>query len=191
MKILIKDIEKQIPYKIKRNFKVIGVDGAQVTGVVVLKTDEEYIDIDYMVLSFKTKDHKEIYHSMISTFARLFEQDQLAILEQVFVGFSRAGSIELARYSSFAIAECIKKGMEWELISAVSARAKFDIDTRLLGKGRTKECVMMWIKKRLGIKFTDNNIADAFILALIGMCEGMDFRPKKEIAKAKKQMKRK
>jgi hypothetical protein len=185
MKIKILDIEKKLSYKLKRNFKSIGVDTAQTTGIVLLKTDKEYLYIDYNLLSFKTKNEKEIYHSMVKTFEKLFESDYFAIIESVFVGFSRAGSVELAKYGAFAISECIKKDMNYETISAVSARAKFQIDCRKYGKGQSKKCVAEWVKN-LGVNLTDNNLVDGFILSLLGLCEGLDFRSKEAIKKDKK-----
>jgi hypothetical protein len=187
MKIKIADVEKVIGYKIKKNFKSVGIDTAQVSGIVFLRSDEEYVHIDYMVLSFKTKEHKEIYHSMVKTFEKLLESDLFAVIESVFVGFSRAGSVELAKYGAFAISECIKKGIDYELISAVSARSKFKIDTKSCGKGKTKDAIGKWIKERLNVSFTDNNINDGFILALCGICKDMDFRSQVDIKKDKKK----
>lgn len=189
MKILINDIEKKIQFKLKRNFKSLGCDTAQTTGLVFLKTDNEYLYLDYSVLGFKTKNSKEIYHTMVKTFEKMFENDSFAVIESVFVGFSRAGSVELAKYGAFAIAECIKKDMEYDTISASSARAKFQIDVRKYGKGQSKKAVNDWIKT-LGISITDNNIADAFVLALLGIIDGMDFRSATEIAEEKKLVKK-
>jgi Holliday junction resolvasome RuvABC endonuclease subunit len=186
MKLDIKKIENKIGYKIKRNFKSIGLDTAQACGVVILKTNKTQIDVDYLVLSFKTKNHKEIYHSMVKTFERLIDDDMYAIIEQVFVGFSRAGSIELARYGSFCISECIKKGIDYDLISAVSARSKFNIDTKRCGKGKTKQAIGLWITETLGLNFQDDNINDAMVLALIGLCENISLEPKSKKRKAKK-----
>lgn len=174
MKISIKELEKKLPYKIKKNFKSIGVDTAQVSGIVFLKTDSKYINIDHLVLSFKTKNKKEVYHTMVKTFEKLFNDENIAIIEEVFVGFSRAGSVELAKYGSFAIAECIKKDIPFETLSAVSARAKFKIDTRSEGKGKSKIAVAKWVKS-IGIDLTDNNLVDGFVLALCGLCEGIKY----------------
>lgn len=186
MKIKILDIEKNISYKLKRNFKSIGIDTAKITGIVMLKTDKEYCYIDYTVLSFKTDNKKEIYHSMVRTFEKIFEPEQFAVIEEVFVGFSRAGSVELAKFGAFAISECIKKDMNYDTISAVSARSKFKIDCRKYGKGQSKKCVAEWVKN-IGIDLTDNNLVDGFILALCGICEGMNFQSQKEIKKDKKK----
>lgn len=183
MKIKISDLENNIGYKIKRNFKSIGLDTAQISGIAFLTTDEEYLHVETMVLSFKTTNHKEIYETMVRTFERFFKNENIAIIESVFVGFSRAGSVELARYGSFAIAECIKKDIPYEIISAVSARSKFNIDTKSAGKGRTKEAVKRWTDS-VGFNFDDNNIVDAVVLGILGICQDMDFRSKVAIQKS-------
>jgi len=189
MKIVISELEKKINYKLKRNFKSIGIDTAQTTGIVLLKSNNEIIDLDYMVLSYKTKDHKEIYHSMIKSFEKIFEEDYFAVIESVFVGFSRAGSVELAKFGAFAISECVKKDMNYETISASSARAKFGIDVRKFGKGKSKQAVSEWVKN-LEIDLKDNNLVDAFVLALLGIIDGLDFRSATDIAKEKKAVKK-
>jgi len=188
MKIKINNIEKLIGYKIKKNFTSIGIDTAQISGIVFLKTDDKLIHIDSLILSFKTKDKKEIYQSMVKTFQRLFKNENLAIIEEVFVGFSRAGSVELAKYGAFAISDCIKKDIPYETISAVSARSKFKIDTRKFGKGKSKKAVAEWVHN-LGVQLSDNNAVDGFVLALLGLCEGIDFCHKKVIKKKLKKRK--
>lgn len=190
MKLNILEIEKSLGVKIKRNFYSVGIDTAQVSGIVFLKSDEKEIIIDELVLSFKTANSKEIYNSMVKTFERIFEEGQFAVIEEVFVGFSRAGSVELAKYGSFAISACIRKGIPYETISAVSARSKFKIDTRSAGKGNTKVAVGNWIKEKLKISYDDNNINDALVLALLGIIEGQDFRSQVDIKKANKKLKK-
>lgn len=187
MKIAIKLVESKLGVRIKRNMKSVGVDTAQTSGIVFLKSDKDYIHIDGLVLNFKTANHKEIYGSMIRTFDKILEEDQFAVIEEVFVGFSRAGSVELAKYGAFCIAICELKGLNYETISATSARAKFKIDTRKCGKGKTKQSVALWLKETLNIEFTDNNLVDGFILALLGMIDGLDFRSQVDIKKDKKK----
>lgn len=190
MKLNIKDVEDSLGIKIKRNFYSVGIDTAQVSGIVFLKSDDKEIRIDELVLNFKTANSKEIYTSMVKTFERIFEEGQFAVIEEVFVGFSRAGSVELAKYGSFAISACIRKGIPYETISAVSARSKFKIDTRSAGKGNTKVAVGNWIKENLKLSYDDNNINDALILALLGIIEGQDFRSQVDIKKATKKLKK-
>lgn len=187
MKIKIDSFEKYLPYKIKRNFSVIGCDLAAVSGIAFLKTDNEYLYTDYMVLGFKTKDHKEIYHTMVKTFYNLIKDVNLVVIEGVFSGISIGGSLELAKSSAFAIAVCILKDYAYEIIGPSTARAKFKIDVNKFGKGKCKEAVAWWLEQNLGLKFTDNNISDATLLALCGLCEGFDYRSMAKIEKEEKK----
>jgi len=190
MKININFLEKKLGVTIKRNFTCLGLDTATTTGLVILKTDNDYIHVEHLVLTFKTVNHKEVYATMVKTFERFFEPSlNMSIIEQVFIGVNPAGALELCRYGSFAVAECIKKGINYELVGATTVRSKFKIDTKSAGKGNTKIAVGNWIKENLDISFDDNNINDALILALLGLCEGMDFRSQVEIKKAMKNEK--
>ena len=184
MKIKIIDLEKKLNKKIKRNFKSIGLDTAQKSGIVFLKTDKTYLYIDGLVLGFNTKDRKEIYATMVKTFEKLIQEEDIAVIEDVFIGFNRKGSLELVRYGAYAIAECIKKSIDYEIILAQTARAKFKIDTRSEGKGRSKIAVGKWVYS-LGIDLKDNNLVDGFILALLGICKDIDFKPKTKKKKKK------
>jgi len=186
MKIPIKKLEEITGHKVKKNFTSVGLDTAQRTGVAFIKTTDKYANIDCTFLEFKGMgDCKQIYKTMVNTFSDIFTIQHFAVIEQVFVGFNRAGSVELARYGSFAIAECIKKGIPYDLISAVSCRAKLGINTREFGKGKSKQAVAHWLKNKLNIELNDEDASDAICLAICGILEGFDFKPK-----AKKRGKR-
>jgi len=188
MKIPIKKIEEITGYKVKRNFTSIGLDTAQRSGVSIIKTTKTYTTFDWMFIEFKgMTDKKLIYKTMVNTFTDIFNEQDFAVIEQVFVGFNRAGSVELARYGSFAIAECIKKGISYDLISAVSCRAKLGINTRSFGKGKSKEAVAFWLKEKLNIELNDEDASDAVCLALCGILEDFDFRPKPKVKKKRKK----
>jgi Holliday junction resolvasome RuvABC endonuclease subunit len=188
MKIAINKIEEVTGYKIKKNFVSLGLDTAQRTGVAFIKTTDKYVNIDCMFLEFKgMADTKQIYKTMVNTFSNIFTEQDFAVIEQVFVGFNRAGSVELARYGSFAIAECIKKGIAYDLISAVSCRAKLGINTRSFGKGKSKQAVAFWLKDKLNIELNDEDASDAICLALCGIFQDFDFKPKPKAKKKRKK----
>lgn len=182
MKIKIKELEKILDCEIKKRTNCIGLDTAQRTGICFLKTTDDYVHIDWMFIEFKeVGDRKQIYKTMINTFENLFEKQDFATIEEVFVGFNRAGSVELARYGSYAISACVRKNIDYELISAVSCRAKFGIKTTKkagYGKGKSKLAVSDWIKNNLGLELDDEDISDAIILGLCGIIENMDFKSK-------------
>lgn len=191
MRIPIAKVEEVTGYKVKKNFTSIGLDTAQRTGVAGISTTDKYVNIECTFLEFKDlKEPKQIYKTMVNTFAELFSIQHFAVIEQVFVGFNRAGSVELARYGSFAISECIKKNISYDLISAVGCRGKLGIKTTKkagYGKGKSKLAVADWLRNNFDIKLDDEDASDAICLALLGVLEGMDFRSTKEIKKRKKK----
>ena len=186
MKIEIAQIEEKLEYKIKRNFNTIGFDTATTTGICILRTDDKYLVIEPLVVSFKTEDKKERYVSAVKMFEKLLEDDMYVIVEDVFNKMNVYVTIYLARLGGFAISAAIRQNLDFETILAKSARSKFKIDTMKYGKGKSKLAVADWIKD-LGVDIKDDNIADAFVLSLLGMCEGMDFRSQKEIKGIKKK----
>lgn len=182
LKIKLDKLEYILDCKIKKRMSCVGLDTAQRSGISFIKTTDDYVHIDWMFIEFKESgDRKQIYKTMINTFENLFEDQNFATIEEVFVGFNRAGSVELARYGSYAISACVRKNIDYELISAVSCRSKFGIKTSKkagYGKGQSKKAVSDWLKKKLGIDVEDEDISDAIILGLCGIIEGMDFEPK-------------
>lgn len=191
MKISIKKIEEVTGYKVKKNFTSVGFDWATRAGVSFIKTSKYYANIDFMFVEFKSDEPKDKYKLMIKTLQDLIADEKLAVIEDVFIGFNRAGSMELAKYHAFAISECIRKGVDYETISAMSCRAKLGILTTKkagYGKGKSKLAVADWLRNNFDIKLDDEDASDAICLALLGILEGMDFDPK---PKAKKKRKKK
>ena len=183
MKLLIKDLERILNCKIRRDFKSIGFDTAKRTGICWLDVDKTHIVFDWCFIETEgLGNHKLIYKAMVEKFSEIIGGQDLAVVEQVFVGFSRAGSVELARYSSFVISECIHHKVPYELISATSARSKLEIKTV---KGKSKESVANWLRQNLKLELKDEDISDAIVLALLGIIDGMDFRSQVAIKKDK------
>jgi len=177
MKILIKDLEKKLNYKIKKNFIGVGVDTASRTGVCFIKTTKKYVNLDWIFLEFSYNNQEEMLRQMHKEFGKLFTNEQLAVVEEVYVGWNRMGCLRLAKMGTLAVAQCLNKNIDFELISALSARAKFSINTRKYGKGKSKLAVADYLKE-IGIEVDDPDISDGVILALLSICEGMDFKPK-------------
>lgn len=190
MKIKIDKLEHILGKKIKKNYSCVGFDTATRTGICSLRSNTQDVYLDWFFLEFKDAgNNKVIYKRMVETFDEVLESQNFATIEQVYVGFNSAGSIELARYGSFAIAECIKKEIDYELISAVTCRAKFNIVTTKkagYGRGMAKKAVSDWLENKLNIKVDDEDISDAIILALCGLIKDFDFEAKAK-AKGKKK----
>ena len=178
MKLKIKDLEKKLNKKIKINYKVVGLDTAKKTGVCFIKTTKDYIYIDWCKLEFDYNNQEEMLKNMFREFGQLFSDENLDIIEEVFVGFSRTGSIHLAKMGTIAIAQCINKNINFKLILAKSARAKFFVLDSKKWKGKTKQAVGNYLES-IEIKTDDEDVNDAIILALCGICEGINFEVKK------------
>jgi len=190
MKIKIKDLEQKLNKKIKKNKKVIAFDTAKICGIAFIRTTDIDIIFDWCKLEFNYNSQEEMLKLMHTEFGNILSNEDLAIVEEVFVGFSRTGSLHLAKMGTLAIAQCINKKIDFKLISALSARSKFfKLDSKKY-KGRTKEAVGDYLKT-IGIETEDNDVNDAIILGLCGICDGIDFRSKKEISKSKKRKKKK
>lgn len=187
MKIKIKDLEKKLGKTIKKNTKVVGVDTAKRCGVCFITTTNTMACFDWMFLEFNASSQKEQLIQIYNEFGKLFNNEDLAIIEEVFVGFSRKGSISLAKMGTLVIAQCLNKKIDFQTINAVSARNKFFKINYKIYKGRTKEAVANYLKNALDIWLDDYDISDAIILALCGICENINFTiSKKKHRKRKK-----
>lgn len=189
MKLLIKNLEKQLGKKIKRNYKSLGIDLATVTGVCLIKTDDKSISFDYSVIKFSSQT-KLRYKQMVDLFKVIIQDNCMVVLEDTYVGLNKKGAIVLSRLGGIPLCLSILKedeNVKWEIISAVSARGKFSIKTGKYGKGKSKLAVMDWIKENMGLTIKEDNKADATILGMCGIVEGMDFRSNAKILKEKKR----
>lgn len=179
MNIKLTDITKITGYKTKKNTVSLGLDTAKRSGLAIIQTNDKYATLNWLFIEFKDAGSKtQIYKTMVKTFENYFINIDKAVIEQVFVGFNRAGSVELARYGSFAIAECIKKEIPYDLISAVSARSRLGIKTSKsagYGKGKSKLAVADYLKNNFDIELDDEDASDAIILAMLGILEGVKF----------------
>lgn len=193
MKLKITDLEEKLGYKIKRNFIGAGVDTASRTGVCFVTTDEVNIDFDWCFLEFNYNNQKEMLQQMHREFKSLFTNEKMIVVEEVFIGFNRMGCLRLAKMGTIAISQCIEKGIDFEIISAVSARGKFSIKTKEYGKGKSKLAVADYLRT-LNLEVDDDDISDSIVLALLSVCEEMSFlakTPKKKKTRKKTVTKKK
>jgi len=191
MKIPIKKIEEVTGFKVKKNFISLGLDWATRAGVSYIQTNNKEVIIDYSFVEFKGNEPKEKRKLMVKSLEDIVGSNiNLAVVEDVFIGYSRGGSLELAKYHAFAISESIRKNVEYETILATTCRSKLGIKTTKkagYGKGKSKLAVADWLKNNLGIVLDDEDASDAIILALVGILIGMDYRSAAEIKKDKKK----
>lgn len=179
MKIDLKKLEKITGYKIKKNCVAIGFDTATRTGIAQIKTNFKVADIDFTFVEFDALNKHQLYKNMYMAFKDMLKNQDIAIVEDTFVGLNPHGSLVLTRLGAFAIGLCIENKIPWHLIRAVSARSILKIDARKFGKGKSKESVAYWLETKLGIKLDDPDISDAIVLAIVGICEGVKYEKDK------------
>ena len=192
MKIKISKLETILDYEIKTNFTSIGFDTAIRTGVCIIKTTKENVEFDWYFLEFAKKKSKERYIRMGKEFADTLESENVdcCIIEDThlkyFGKFAQVQTLKtLTRFGGLILANAINNDIPFEIIGASPARSKFHIDTKGYGVGNSKKAVAEWLKNNLKIELDDEDISDAIILALLGICEGVDFSVKKKKRKRK------
>lgn len=186
MKLKITDLEKQLNTKIKRNFNSIGFDTATKTGVAMIKTNTIYLTIDWTTVQFHADNIQEVYKQMYWNFAELINKNyDVCIIEKAFVKLNPSVALKLAIFGGLVMAHAINNQVHFEQISAKSARAKLGIKIPKGYKGKSKQAVAEWLKCNLNFTIDDNDIADAVVLALLGIIEGMNFEVPKKVRKRK------
>lgn len=206
MKISIKKLEEVTGYKIRKNFVSIGFDTATRLGLAILTTNSKYVIIDTAFIEFEKgkENSRQKYKQMVEAFAEIIsEKTDINIIEDTYLQFFGPAKFaqaqvfkELTRYGGFLISESIRKKVPYEIIGASSARSKLKIKTTGYGRGNSKLAVADWLKNNLDIKLDDNDISDAIVLGILGLCIDMDFKAttkkkvrKKRVTKSKKQTK--
>jgi len=192
MKIKIEQIEKITGYKVKKNFKSIGLDIAERTGICNISTTDQYATIKFNFLEFDNTDINRVYKDMYNSFkVSIFNQD-IIVIEDSFYGMGNPDVFKkLTRFGSLALAVSLEKDVPRVFILATSSRSKLKILTTKkagYGKGESKKAVADWLRKNFAIDLKgDDDASDAIVLALLGILEGMDFRSEADIKKAKKE----
>ncbi len=198
MKIKVEKIEKVTGYKVKKNFKSIGLDIAERTGLCNISTTDKYATLKFNFLEFDNTDINRVYKDMYNSFkVSIFNQD-IAIIEdthlQYFGRFAQVNVLKkLTRFGTLALSVCLEKDIAREFILAISSRSKLGIKTNKKAgyeKGESKKAVADWLYNKLGINLKgDDDASDAVVLALLGILEDLDFRSEADIKKEKKALK--
>lgn len=168
MKILIKDLEKKLGYLIKKNFKSIGMDIAERTGICIITTNEKEADFDFRFIEFDKSNVEIVYKEMFDEFMQIIEKDKtkgnITVIEDSFLmrfgKFVQADVFKkLTRFGTLALVVCFLKDEPYHFILAKSARAKFKIQ---METGKPKESVAKYLKETLQIELNDDDISDCY-----------------------------
>lgn len=195
MKIKIKELEEKLGYKIKPNVQSIGLDIAERTGICYITTDKINADLDWQFIEFDKTDINRVYKQMYKDFGDIIGKedgkDNIVVIEDTFL--QRFGKFvqadvfkKLTRFGTLALAVCFNNDIDYRFILAKSSRAKLKIK---MITGKPKESVANYLKETFNIELDDDDISDSITLAMLGICEGMDFRSNADILKEKKKLK--
>jgi len=193
--IKIKDIEKAIGYKIKKNIVSVGFDTAEVCGVGFINTTDTHVDIDWEVLIFDKSNINNVYRELNHESLNILSQKcDICIIEDTYLKmFGRFPQVnvlkKLTRFGGIILANAINNNVEYAIVGATQARSKFKIKTTGYGKGNSKQGVIEWLKNTLGIDLTEDNACDAIVLALLGVCEDIDYTVEKKPRKKRSNSK--
>ena len=198
MKIKLEKLKLVTGYDIKTNYKSIGLDIAERTGLCNISTTDKYATFKFNFLEFDNDDINSVYKDMYNAFkVSIFNQD-IAIIEdthlQYFGRFAQVDVLKkLTRFGTLALSVCLEKDIARKFILAVSSRSKLGIKTNKKAgyeKGESKKAVADWLYNKLGIDLKgDDDASDAVVLAILGILEGLDFRSEADIKKEKKALK--
>lgn len=193
LKINIKNLEKVTGYKIHKGFTVIGLDIATTTGYAILTSDSKNVILDVGFISFDKSTDNQRYKQFYLSFKELINNQDMVVIEDTFLGRNPNGMKILSRFGALALANAIEKKVPYEIIGAASARSKLHIDSRKFGKGKSKLAVADYLKTKLGIDLGMelNDVSDAIVLSILGLCRNMDFRSDTEIKKDEKNNRQK
>jgi len=203
MKITLDHIEKITGYKVKKNFKSIGLDIAERTGVCNISTTDKYATVKFNFLEFDKNNIGRVYKDMNGSFKVIIYNQDIVVIEdshlQFFPGKRGTRNAQadvfkkLTRFGTLALAVCLEKEIKYQFIQAVTSRAKLGIKTNKkagYGKGESKKAVAHWLRKYFGIDLKgDDDASDAVVLAILGLLEDIDFRAKAVIKKEKDKAK--
>ena len=190
-------LESKLNYKLKQNFCSIGWDIAEKCGISIVKTNNKNVEIDWVLLEFDKKNIKEVYKQLTNESLKFLKENfNICIIEDTYLKwFGKFPQVDvlkkLSRFGGIVLANAINNNVNFEIIGATQSRSKFNIKTTGYGRGNSKQGVIDWIKNTLEIDLIEDNCCDAIVLGLIGVCDGIDFRSKKEISKSTKRKKKK
>jgi Holliday junction resolvasome RuvABC endonuclease subunit len=167
IKLKIKDIEKKVFFKVKKNYKTAGFDTASRTGWAKVITDDENLYLDYGFVEIKSSDVEFKYNEIIPIFNDLIEKDYEVVVEDTFLKYFKPGVANvkgfklITRIGAIAYTLAKLKGCKASFCMATEARHKIEV------KGNAKKVeVMKSLKNMFDINIDDNDIADAIVLAL-------------------------
>jgi len=195
----IKDIEKRLGFKLRRNTYVVGVDTASITGLAILETDKKSLKIKTFIFKLpvvkKTDELSDKFVEKLEFMLRSirdFKKNEFGqkkanktvlVLENSFMGCNVVTFGLLRMLCGIIFAELFDNFEEIKIIFPMSARKNIGFKSEIKRvKGATnkektqsrknkKQELIDFINNIFKTEETDDNIVDAIILALNGLKE--------------------
>ena len=195
----IKDIEKRLGFKLRRNTYVVGVDTASITGLAILETDKKSLKIKTSIFKLpvvkKTDELSDKFVEKLEFMLRSirdFKKNEFGqkkanktvlVLENSFMGCNVVTFGLLRMLCGIIFAELFDNFEEIKIIFPMSARKNIGFKSEIKRvKGATnkektqsrknkKQELIDFINNIFKTEETDDNIVDAIILALNGLKE--------------------
>jgi len=190
MNFKLKDIEKRLGFKLKRNTYCIGVDTASITGLAMLETIGEKLIVKTSIFKLPTiKKSEELSNKFVEKLEfmlrsiRDFKAKEFGckkatktvlVLENSFLGCNPVTFGLLRMLCGIIFSELFDYFEEIKIIFPMSARKEIGFKSQLK-KGTKREAkkkeLITFINNIFGTEEKDDNIIDAIILALNGLKE--------------------
>jgi Holliday junction resolvasome RuvABC endonuclease subunit len=199
MNFKIKDIEKRLTFKLKRNTYVLGVDTASTTGLAILETDNKTLRVKTAIFKLPTvKKEDELSDKFVEKLEfmlrsiRDFKKNEFGqkkanktvlVLENSFMGCNVVTFGLLRMLCGIIFAELFDNFEKIKIIFPMSARKEIGFKSEIKRvKGLTakekvqsrknkKQELIDFVNNIFGTAETSDDICDALILALNGIKE--------------------
>jgi len=184
IKLSLKKLEKNLGLKLKNPIIALGLDTASTTGICKLFINKDKVRIETSIMKIPslpkdTEDKSEKYEEALEMLLRMvrdFKKDlvkgHILVLENSFLSFSPWTYGYLKGFMGILYAELFDYFEEIKIIFPTSARKKVGFKSTLKrgskGKDKKKE-IMTWVSNVIGKELTNDNEADAVVLALAGI----------------------
>jgi hypothetical protein len=176
-------LEKNLGLKLKKNIFVLGLDTASTTGICKLWIGKDKVRIETSIMKIPslpndTEDKSEKYEEALEMLLRMVRDMQkklpkgdILVLENSFLSFSPWTYGYLKGFMGIIYAVLFDNFKEIKIIFPTSARKKVGFQSKLKRGTKSKEKkqeIMTWVSNVIGKEITEDNEADAVVLALAG-----------------------
>jgi len=199
MKLQLVDIEKRLGFKLKQDAFCLGLDTASTTGVAVVYTNHKTIEIETSIIKIPplprgTEDKSEKYEECLDILINLVrdfkktldarnKNETILVLENSYLGFDPWTFGFLKGCMGLLYAEFYDNFEKIKIIFPISARKAVGFKS-ILPKGtkskEKKKEIMQFISNIVEEEITDDNCADALMLAFAGLKEVQTEKRKKK-----------